>query len=128
MGAMKTGPTLAIDHNVLFQLLQDPAFYRRVPVFHFMKDQALAVVERIVARAGLPPEQREGDCAACGSLRQEIAPLQQVFVAELRKLAADAPEALASLVDYVAARRGYRPVPVVVYFREADGSVGSVKL
>jgi hypothetical protein len=127
VGELRPGPTLALDHNLLYQVLADPAFYAAVPAFFFMRDQGLAACAQIAGRLA-DPARRPGDCATCGNLKELIRPLQRTFVAHLRKLHAEAPAACAPLVAYLAARRGYRPTPVVVYYRGDDGSVGSVRM
>lgn len=115
---------MALDHNLLYQLFSDPEFFREVPAFHFMKDHALAVVARFAKGA---TDKRPGDCATCGSLRQHVAPLRLMFVAEARKLAADVPRAMEPLAEFVARRRGYRPRPLLIYFRDG-GKVRSLEL
>jgi hypothetical protein len=122
---LKTGPALALDHMLLYQLFQDPAFYAAVPAFFFLKGQGLAVTAKITASivAG------DDGCGGCGGgIKAAMEPVIVQFVEQLRKLKDDAPHALEPLVAYVAKRRGFRPVPLVVYYRGSDGGRAAVEM
>jgi hypothetical protein len=114
---MRSGPKLVIDHTVFYQLISSRKFYSEVPAFHFMKEQGLAIAEQIL-QATLA---RETQCAGCNNLKQSVDPLFRAFGAELYKLQADSPEALTPLVTYISQKKGYRPMPIMLYYRTDDG-------
>ncbi len=116
---MKDGPPYAIDSMSLYQLVADPDFFNRVPALFFMRDQAQAVVARIVD--GLLGK-RKSNCAGCGDVRKQMEPVASTFVTVIRQLADSAPQLLEPLADYVAERRGYRPRPIIVYYKKAGGT------
>jgi len=106
VGVVKDGPPMALDHNLLYQMVTDPAFFRRVPVLFFMKEQAEACAAAFAA----------GECGGCGATGA-MGPAMATFVRTLISTQRDAPEMLDPLVAYIAERRGYRPRPVRVYYR-----------
>lgn len=123
---LKDGPPLALDHLILYQMLGDPSFYSRVPVFYFLKEQGLAVTDGI--RQRLLDNNPSTGCPGCANVRGLMAPLVDTFVTHLKKLAVDAPAALEAMAVYVAERRGFRPRPILVYYRDKDGGLAAVQL
>lgn len=112
---MKDGPPFAIDHTILYELVSDPAFFRRVPALFFMKDQATAVAKQVLASLTGQPV---AGCSGCGSVRQLMLPAMETFVRTVIALKAEAPEMLEPLAAYVAERRRYRPRPILVYYKQ----------
>lgn len=112
------GPPFVLDAAALYTILSDPGFYAAVPAFYFLKLTAEPIVARIAAgNDGVP---REG-CVGCGSLRAQMAPLSDAFARQARNLAADAPDALRPLIDYVEAKRKRRPESLFMYWKDAAG-------
>jgi hypothetical protein len=107
----------------IYQVLSDPAFFTAVPAFFFLRDVAKATTDK-VKQAALDGSAAE--CYGCGGVKQIMQPAIAPFVATLAELAAKAPDALTPLADYVAARRGFRPTPIVVYYKR-DGRTLSVE-
>lgn len=114
---MKNGPAFVVDHNVLYQLVSDAAFFRRVPALFFMKDQAESCAKAFAA----------GECGQC-SPQGAMGPAMATFVRTLVKLKTEAPEMLEPLVAYIVERRPYRPQQILVYYRGASQEIKTITL
>jgi hypothetical protein len=126
---LKDGPPFVIDHMVVYQMFSDPEFFVQVPAFFFLKEQAQACVAQIVNTVVDAPK-KDSNCLGCGNVRTIIAPAMTAFVSQICKLAASGEggiAALTPLVNYVSRRRGFRPRPLSVYYKE-NGKINSVDL
>lgn len=119
------GPGLIIDHMVMYQIISDDKFWSEVPAFAFMKNSSKHAVQQIVSQ--IVDSKGVSDCAGCSSLRPLTVPILIVFGQHIAQLKQDSPEALNDLVDYIASRRGYRPVPIAVYYKDEGGKSAKVE-
>lgn len=126
MGEEKTrrGPKLTLTHMIFFDLVGDVQFFNRVPAFHFLKEQATALRDRVV-RAVVDGD---ADCAGCGDVRRTMRPAMEAFVLETVKLSKDSPAALEPLIDIITEKRGYRPKAIVLYYKDAAGATQTLEL
>ena len=110
---MKDGPEFAINYMTFHGMIGDPKFYDRAPAFFFMKEQGLAIHQKIVDAI----LNNEAGCRGCSNVQRAVEPLFRVFAAHVFKLAQDSPEALDPVTEYIAEKKGYRPVPLVLYYK-----------
>ena len=120
----RLGPKLSLTHMILFDLVGDEQFFNRVPAFHFLKEQATALRDRVV-RAIVD---RDVDCQGCGDVRRTMRPVMEAFVLEAVKLSKDSPDALQPLIDIITEKRGYRPKAIVLYYKDAAGATQTLEL
>jgi len=115
MGDARTGPRLIINYMTVYQLAADESFFRRVPAFMFMRDQAREAHRRV------SEDTLNSRCSGCGGVKAIMMPVFRAFANQFVTLANESPEALSPLVEYIAERRGYRPMPIVLYHKDSDG-------
>jgi hypothetical protein len=117
------GPRLIFTRSTLFGLIGDPTFYAQVPAFAFLKTQAQAAHKQIVdALTGKSP------CRGCDSSLKILSPVMTGFMAVVMQLRTDNPQALEPLYAFISTRLGYRPTPIVVYYKHKDGRQGHIEL
>lgn len=105
MGVTKTGPPMVVDYLITRQLAGMPEFWAAVPA---------AVAEEFRTRAVEAAAGR--GCGGCTSLRAAMTPVHNAL---WDRLAAE-PD-LEAVGAVVAAKRGYRPRPVAVYYVDGSG-------
>lgn len=114
MGVTKDGPRLVVDTLITHQLILMPEFWAAAPPgVGEMKGRAdgAAKVAHEIAMGRT--------CAGCTSLRQALTPIHCEIWQHLDLLHAVSPEAVQPVVDVIAAKRGYRPRPIEVYYKDA---------
>lgn len=113
MGVTREGPSLTISHMIFYDMLGDPEFYNQVPTYYFLKDQGLAIHNKIKdAILG-----KDTDCTGCTSIKKSVWPAFEVFAQHAFKLAQDNPDALKPLGEYITEKKGYRPTPILMYYK-----------
>lgn len=110
---MTDGPQLVFNHVIFHGMIGDPKFYDRVPAFFFMKEQGLAIYEKILEAL----LSKTSSCRGCSNVKEAIRPLLNMFAEHAFKLAQDSPEALEPLVEYIAEKKGYRPREIILFYR-----------
>ena len=116
MGKRKEGRQIVIDHMVLFGILGDQELYLKVPALQDLRGEGLARHQEVLDEA-----LQGADCTGCQGLAHILRPIAQKFVKRIDMLKKTDPEAIASFVDYIADKCGYRPRPIVMYHRELLG-------
>jgi hypothetical protein len=107
----------------LYSLLGDDKFFSLVPEFSFLEEEGRAAHQE--ALDSVIKESTEG-CKTCGGIQSLLRPVMQKFTIKASELYEEDPLHLESLADYITSRRGYRPNPIVLYYR-APGQ-GTIKL
>ena len=110
---MRKGPPLTIDHMIFHQMMGDPKFYDGVPAFYFMKEQGLAIHQKIVDAI----LNQEAGCRGCSNVKDMVRPVFVIFAEQAFKLGQDNPDALKPLADYIAEKKGYLPKPILLYYK-----------
>lgn len=108
----KPGPTLVVDALVTLQLVRMPEFWAAAPagLFDDLRIDAEAAGDKAVRVAS------GQECAGCTSVRAAIGPTHDALWARIA--AGDAGWAF----EFLAAKRGYRPAAVEVYYRGEGGA------
>jgi hypothetical protein len=112
---MKSGPKKVITSAILFEMIGDPEFYK-IPAFAFLKKMGQATYKK------LRQEAVDG-CLSCGPGSNSMRAVTVAFVSQVIQLNEDNPDALTPLADYIAGRLGYRPSPLVVYYKGTNGVI-----
>jgi len=114
---VKDGVKFAVDNMVLFQMLGDSFFYQALPAYCGDLQQAGKAAYDRVVRAALKNED-DPACFGCSSLNKVIDPWRDTLGQRLAKADAGDLEALAA---YIGGKRGYRPRPIVMYYKDERG-------
>lgn len=116
MGVTKDGPKLVIDHLITHQLIGMDGFWAAAPPG--MIDDLIPLAQECSTKAlAIAMGQT---CAGCTSLKTAIQPIHTALwerVAKAQKLGVE----VGGLTDFIAAKRGYRPRPVEVYYKDDAG-------
>lgn len=118
---VETGPPYTLDRLGIYQLFRDRQFLQEAPAFLFLSDIAKAVVAK-VTESILHPR-----CQGCGSLRDMIEPLADPFVRVAVKTHQESPQALLPVVHTISRKLGYRPQPIVLYYKGTDGKIAALE-
>jgi hypothetical protein len=110
---MKSGPEKIITSTILFEMIGDPEFYK-IPAFAFLKKMGQATHKKLLDEHGKV-------CSGCGVNSTNMRPVTVAFVSQVVQLTEDNPDALGPLADYISGRLGYRPSPLVVYYKGMNG-------
>lgn len=116
MGVDTKGPKLVVDYNVTYQLACMDDFWAACPAElrdTLLDDAKVAVANAAAAAAGRP-------CVGCTTLKAAILPLHNKLWAWVGK-AIEVNLSTDWLVAFVAGKRGYRPTPIEVYYKSANG-------
>jgi hypothetical protein len=107
---------LTLEPTIFYQLLADDEFYTVVP-------PSLATLEEQArkARQDALNVALGKACAGCSSVRDVLMPIMDEYGRQLSVIHQADPEALNPLVDYISRKRGFRPTPIVLYYREVNG-------
>jgi len=108
---------LPLDRAMLGEMLGDPAFYVKCPVFLHMQQTGLdcynAYQQQFI----------QEDCGGCAAT-EVLAPAIREFVQHVRRLQeANATEGLESIKQYIGTRRPRQPTQLVIRYRDAAGKV-----
>lgn len=114
---VKTGPRLLVDYLITHQLVGMAGFWAAVPadVEAELRVQAEAACQ-VATDAAMGKA-----CAGCGTIRTVMTPIHNALWTRLGELHAALPEALAPVVAFLASKRGYRPTPIDVYYKDVAG-------
>lgn len=115
-----------LEHNMLYQILADSLFWESVPEFSALKDEGEAAHFFALERLTSPREVIPG-CVGCTSLRTSMRPVLDAMVEDIAKWVNEDTDKLTNLINYITKRRGFRPVPIVVYHRDERGIVRPVE-
>ena len=115
---VKTGPRLVVDHMITYQLLGMQDFWDLMPgvfddlwpLFGECRDKATKVA------------MGQG-CGGCTSVKSAMTPAHNALWSRVALLPDPSP-----VVDFIAAKRGYRPSPVEVYYRDEAGATHALRL
>ena len=109
-----------LEHNMLYQILADDNFWEQVPEFMYLRTEGQAAHFHALDRF-LNPEEIAPGCVGCTSLRTTLRPVLDTMAGDIARWVVEEPEKLDNLVAYITKRRGFRPIPIVVYHRCEDG-------
>lgn len=113
---VKTGPKLVVDYNLTYQLACMDDFWAagtdelRDTLLQDAKD---AVAKASAAASGQP-------CVGCTTLKAAVLPLHNKLWAWVAS-AIDVGVSVDWLIDFITAKRGYRPSPIEVYYKSSNG-------
>jgi hypothetical protein len=116
VGVTKDGPPLVIDHMITYQLIAMDGFWAAAPPG--VLDDLLPLARECSAKA-LKIAMGEG-CTGCSSLKTAVQPIHTALWGRVAK-AVELGVGADGLVDFIAAKRGYRPRPVEVYYKDEAG-------
>ena len=114
--ATKDGPPLVLDCLLTRQLIAMNDFWEAAPP-GLLEDLKPMAVEAADTALKIAMGQK---CAGCTSLRAALTPVHNALwgrVARAREHGID----LGGVVDFVSAKRGYRPRPLTVYYKDDAG-------
>jgi len=111
---LKPGPKLVIDHMITYQLLGMDEFWAALP-------RELADIREAGREAHAKALQiaMGKTCAGCTSIKSAVGPVHNLIWSRLVASAAPTHE----IVDLISAKRGYRPRPISIYFKDETGKV-----
>ena len=110
---MEQGPALVLDHMTLFGVLAEPAFWQSLAgAASALEPQGRAVHQQVVDSL------TGSGCGGCTDARLLLTPIRDALGL---RLAVDAT-ARAGLAAYATQQRGYRPMPIVLYYNDAGGA------
>jgi hypothetical protein len=98
----------------LYSLLGDPTFFQQVPAFDFLEEEGQEAHRKVVE--SVLKESEEG-CSTCGGVQSILRPVMHKFALKAAELSEKRPEELDPLADYITSKRGYRPNPIVLYYK-----------
>lgn len=116
MGRPRT--TFVFDRLTLLQALKFPDFYK-VPGIESWAVEGAGVYER-----ALDGSLRGTGCGSCGEGKGELNEL----LWKLGAVAAASEATRAGLVAFITAKRRYRPVPILLYYRDDTGRVQTLTM
>jgi hypothetical protein len=100
-----------LDRATLTDMLGDPDFYVECPVFLFMRDMGVESYNLYMQELKSP------SCDNCSD-RAVMNTALVTFLRHFKNLHDTSPETLATVKSYVEKRKGYRPNPCVIYYKE----------
>lgn len=112
----KDGPKLVIDHLITHQLIAMDGFWAAAPPG--MIDDLLPLAKECGEKA-LKIAMGQ-TCAGCNSLKGAIQPIHNALWARVAKGQELGIEP-GDILTFIAAKRGYRPRPVEVYYKDEAG-------
>ena len=116
MGVAKTGPKLVVDHNITYQLISMDAFWEAGT--QELKDELWADARDAIAKASDAVAGRQ--CTGCTTLKAAITPVHDKLWGWIdRAIQLGVP--VTWLTEFVAAKRGYRPARIEVYYKDING-------
>ncbi len=106
---VKTGPKLHVTHDITIQLMDMEEFWALLP----------ATCVGIKAER---TELRTKTCSGCTSRHTVSGLHNKIWNRVCISIAAQQePDTLTKLADLITAKRGYRPVPIEVYYKDETG-------
>ena len=122
----RIGRKLVIDHNILYQLLLDELIWELVPEIGYLKEE-LENSHHFALERLLKPREVSSGCSGCTSLKTSMRPAMQAigcFVADAQK---NEPERLHNLITFITQKKGERPSPIVIRYKDADGKITALE-
>ena len=125
MGAPpRSGPKLIFEHMHLYQVLSDTKFWEHCPEFLDLREEGDAAHHKILIHVlGGEP-----GCLTCSTIKAVLREYQPLFAAKVVELAKKGGEGIDRFVTYISNKRGYRPEPIIVYYRGNDGTIKELQL
>lgn len=99
---------LVLDRQHLIAMVSDPEFYVQCPAFAWMAETAMHT-------ARLYHDTKSRRC--CGGDWSVLRPAVDGLFTAIKDLHAKDPTSLETVRDYLERKKGYRPQPVVIYYR-----------
>lgn len=121
---MKTGPQFVIEYMTVYQIIADKQFWSDCPEFQPLQAQGVECHRKVVTDVLSP----KGNCTGCGTLSSVVKPFAALFSQHAANLLdADAAQ-LDSFIAYISKKRGYRPVPILLYNKDSSGETRQLQL
>ena len=122
----RIGRKLVIDHNILYQLLLDDLIWELVPELDYLKED-LENSHHFALERLLRPREVSPGCHGCTSLKTSMRPALQAvgsFVANAQK---DDPDKLNNFIEFISKKKGERPSPIVIHYKNDDGKITALE-
>lgn len=117
---------MPVDNLVLFQMASDEKFYLALPVgFEDWAVQCQAAYKEVVAWT---LKTKTKGCLGCGSVTKIMTPLMNALGRRLALAKQHNSGDVEPLAQYIAVRRGFRPRPIMLYYRAENGKISILKL
>lgn len=120
---LKDGPALVLEVSVLFQLLRADGFWAALPAGSddLREIGQLAADKAVGVAMGF-------ECTSCSSLAAALAPIRDALGRRLASVQATQPALLDPVILWIAKKRGYRPRPIRLIYRDEVGSARTLNL
>lgn len=126
MAKLKEGPQFVIDVMVTYQLIGNPEFWEAAPpgLLDDIRDSAREAYEKALAIA------RGDSCPGCNSIRAALTDTHNEIGRRLAGVQAVAAEwrGFDPLVDFITRKRGYRPRPIIMFYKDTNGVTAKLEL
>ena len=122
----RIGRKLTIDHNILYQLLLDELIWEMVPELGYLKDE-LDNAHHYALEKLLRPQEVSPGCTGCTSLKASMRPAMQALGAFVADAQENDPERLDNLVNFISRKKGERPSPIVLRYKDAAGKITALE-
>lgn len=107
---------LTLEPTIFYQLLADDEFYTVVPPSVAPLEEQAKKARQDALNIALGKA-----CAGCSTIRDVLMPVMDEYGRQFAVIHQTDPAALDPLVNYIARKRGFRPTPIVLYYREVNG-------
>ena len=124
--SIRVGKELILEHNTIYEMFSDSLFWEKVPEFLYMKDDGERAHHFVVERF-LHPKKTFPGCAGCSSTKKILQPILEEMTSKIAEWSDTSPGKLTNLIAYIAKRRGYRPVPIIIYCKDSMGKIYTVE-
>ncbi len=121
---MKQGSEFVIELMTLYQILTDPKFWTACPELVELQAEGQQYRERVLKEVLQP----SASCGTCGTLSTVLGPYFHKFCQHLSAKFQEDAGNLETFVDYISRKRGYRPVPILLYYKTVTGKNGKLQL
>ena len=111
---------LVLDKTMIIQMLGDEEFYKKCPIFLFLRESAIAS-HSLYVRA-LRGEDISEICGSCSDMAI-MKPQIYILVNHIRQQFEFDPDNLECIKDYLEWKTGRRPDPVVIYYKSGSKPV-----
>jgi len=101
---------LKLDRDHIIAMARDPAFYEAAPSFAYLKDAALASYQMFLDAK---------DCIRCGGEWKFMQGIVDAVFIKIKELKSTDPEKLEEVRGFLESKKGYRPKPIVIYYRRS---------
>ena len=116
ISAMKKGPRLILEHNIIFQITGDDHFWELVPEFEDLRDEGEQARQAALQVA-------EGKkCKGCSTVKGAMKPFVERFMRRLADLHKQGgSRSLMNFHNYLIQKLGYIPKEVLLYYKDLAG-------